>query len=96
MREDVIILNTIEEAGETPEGVGLDGGQYMRRKQKGVELLRVRVCNSSLNKRMKTAQHVFTYVGREEDLEEGCYEIVDTLHVAASWVPDRPDIENAL
>ena len=53
LREDVIILNSIKKPGKTPKRVGLDGSQYMRRKQKRVEFLRVGVCDPILDKRLK-------------------------------------------
>ena len=33
--------------------------------------------------------------GRQEDLEEGRCEVVDALDVAAGWVSDGPDVEDA-
>lgn len=37
-----------------------------------------------------------TYVATEKDLEERRDEVVDALHVATRWMPDRPDVQYPL
>ena len=81
LSKDVVVLYAIEQFGETPEGVRLDGVQDGLRQLAGIHA---------------AFDVVIRDVASEEDLPEGRDEVVDTLHVAARWVADGPDVEDAL
>lgn len=79
--DNVVVLDAVEELGEAPEGVGFDGVEHRLG-----QLTRV---HAGLDVRVGNVQ-------AEEDLEEGCDEVVYALDVAACWVAHGPEVQDAL
>ena len=97
LSEDVVVLDAIEQLGQTPERVGLDRVKRRRRQAREVKRFWVGICSRQKavpSQRTSTkwdsetrgggerGKRGPTDVGREEDLEEGDDEIVDPLDVA--------------
>ena len=80
LSKDVIILNAVQQLRETPEGIRFDGVEDRFGELAGIHA---------------AFDIVVGDVAAEEDLPERGDEVVDSLDVAARWVPDRPDVEDA-
>lgn len=81
LRENVVVLDAIEEFGEAPERIGFYGIEDGLGKLPGVHA----ACDV-----------IVTDIRAEEDLPEGSDKVVDALDVARGGVPDGPDVEDTL
>ncbi|KAL3952957.1 hypothetical protein ACCO45_012900 [Purpureocillium lilacinum] len=81
LRHDVVVLDSVEELGEAPEGVGLD-----RIEHRLGQLARVHARLDVVVRNVQAQKH----------LPERRHQIVDALHVSACRVSHGPDVQDAL
>lgn len=92
---NVVVLDAVQQARQTPEGVRFDGVQYVCGQPGGVERLGVRVCTPTgeLEAPGRMDEGERTNVCGEEDLEEWRHKVVDSLHIPTRGVTDSPDVQ---